>query len=72
MKVKQADIDRWFEYHRPGPGQPEKYERIRAAAKAFVELIVELTPGSADQNAAVRKVREAVMTANAAIACGPG
>jgi hypothetical protein len=33
-------------------------------------MIVALTPPSADQTAAIRKVREAVFTANAAIACG--
>jgi hypothetical protein len=33
-------------------------------------VIVAQTPESADQSVAVRKVREAVMAANAAIACG--
>jgi len=33
-------------------------------------VILEHTPPSADQSAAIRKVREAVMTANASIACG--
>ena len=71
MKVKQAEIDRQLDYHPPRPEDRVKHARLRASAKAFVELIVELTPGSADQNAAVRKVREALWTANAAIACGP-
>ncbi|MGQ0816371.1 MAG: hypothetical protein ACT4O1_18230 [Gemmatimonadota bacterium] len=34
------------------------------------DIILDCTPIGADQAAAVRKVREAVMTANAAIACG--
>jgi hypothetical protein len=36
----------------------------------FAETIIRNTPPGSDQSAAIRKVREAVMTANAAIACG--
>lgn len=62
-------LDNWFTYHAPQPGQPEQYERIRAAARQFAQVIVEETPAGPDQSAAVRKVREAVYTANAGIAC---
>ncbi len=68
-------LDNWFRYHAPAD-HPEgsaavqaRYERLRRAAGEFARTIVEETPTSADQTAAVRKVREAVMTANAAIAC---
>ncbi len=70
MPIDQATLDNWFTYHAPQPGQPEVYEKIRNAGKAFAEQIVALTPPSADQTAAVRHVRDAVFTANAAIACG--
>ena len=40
----------------------------RAKAKEFAEAVLMFTPKSADQSAAIRKIREAVMTANAAIA----
>jgi len=63
-------LENWFSYHRPKTGQPEKYEEIRGAAHDFAKVVVRLTPSSADQSAALRKIREAVMTANAAIACG--
>lgn len=69
MPLTQEQLDNWFQYHAPKEGQSEKYEKIRAAGKVFAETIVELTPASADQTAAVRQVREAVFTANAAIAC---
>jgi hypothetical protein len=68
--IMPDDLENWFRYHAPTEGQPERYEQIRAAGKAFAETIVRLTPPSADQTAAVRKIREAVYTANAAIACG--
>jgi len=64
-------LDAWFTYHAPtGPEQVQRYTELREGARAFAELIVKLTPRGSDQVAAVRHVREAVMTANAAIACG--
>lgn len=66
----QDKLDNWFSHHPPTPEQAERYERLRAAAKAFAEVIARETPASADQTAALRHVRDAVMTGNAAIACG--
>lgn len=57
-----------FSYHKPEGDQPAQYERIRAAAFEFAKTIVENTPRCADQSAAIRHVREAVMTANASVA----
>jgi hypothetical protein len=57
-----------FTYHPPVMDDPKKYERIRAAALAFAQVIVDNTPKCADQSTAVRHVRDAVMTANAAVA----
>lgn len=57
-----------FKYHSPKGDQPKKYEMIRGKALELAELIVQETPTSADQTAAIRLLREAVMTANAAIA----
>jgi hypothetical protein len=45
-------------------------EAIRSAARTFAEVLIANTPLSADQTAAVRKLRECVMTANASIALG--
>jgi hypothetical protein len=70
MPITDEQLRNWFSYHAPNQDQTILYESIREAALMFVSVIVEATPESADQTAAVRKVREAVMTANAAIACG--
>lgn len=71
MGVGAHNLDDVFTYHAPtGPEQLERYQRLRDAAKAFAVAILDSTPPSADQQAALRKVREAVMTANAAIALG--
>lgn len=68
--ITQAELDNWFTYHPPvSPEQAATYVALREAAKTFAEAVVRYTPPSADQTEAVRKVREAVMTANAAIAC---
>lgn len=70
MAISVEQLDNWFSYHTPQDEQIEKYKNIRASARLFAMAIVANTPESADQTAAIRKVREAVMTANAAIACG--
>jgi hypothetical protein len=42
---------------------------IRAAALAFANVVNENAPDSPDKSAAIRMIRDAAMTANAAIAC---
>ena len=64
------DVDELFTYHKPTGDQPERYEAIREAAKTFARVLLDNTPPSADQTAAIRKLRESVMTANASIALG--
>lgn len=63
------DLDHIFSYHAPtGPDQLAKYQKLRDAAKTFAQAILDNSPQCADQTAAIRHVREAVMTANAAVA----
>lgn len=68
--MTDADLLNWFTYHAPTEAQREAYVAIRDTGLALARVILLMTPQSADQTAAIRKVREAVMTANAAIACG--
>ena len=68
-KITDAQLDEWFTYHAPTPEQAARYQMIRQGARAFATVLVECTPGGPDQTAALRKLRESVMTANAAIAC---
>lgn len=70
--ISQAQLDNWFTYHSPSSDQLPKYQAIREAGRILAEAIVANAPDSADRTAAVRKVREAVMTANQAIACYEG
>ena len=57
-----------FSYHAPTSDQIPKYEAIRAAGLVLATAIGESCPKCADRSAALRNVREAVMTANAAVA----
>lgn len=69
--ITKEHIDAFFTYHPPGEEDIPKYTAIRDKAKELAQVIVESTPLSADQTAAIRLLREAVMTANSAIACTP-
>jgi hypothetical protein len=67
--ITPEDLLNWFTYHSPTAEQRDKYLRIRDAAHAFATVIVANTPSCPDQTVAIRKVREATMVANQAIAC---
>lgn len=66
--IDSEELATRFTYHAPKGNQPERYERIRAAALAFADLIAELAPPSREQALALTNLEEAVMWANAAIA----
>lgn len=70
-------LDQLFTYHPPKEGQPERYQRIRDAAKEFARVILEEAPKDGGEGIldlphettlALDRVSEAVMHANAAIA----
>lgn len=65
----QDQLENWFTYHPPTADDVERMREIREGAKTLAELITELCPASADRTAAIRKLRECVMTANASIVC---
>ena len=71
--ITEKKIENWFTHHPPGDQETiQKYLDIRDAGKQMSLILFRNTPAGADQSDAIRKVREAVMTANAAIACDGG
>jgi predicted ABC-type ATPase len=67
-QVNHANVDDVFTYHAPDEKQIASLQAVREDAKRLARTILEHTPICADQSAAIRLLREAVMTANAAIA----
>jgi hypothetical protein len=63
-------IEQAFTYHPPegSSSRTRAYASIRAAGRSFALVILQSLPKCADRTAAIRKVREAVMTANAGVA----
>ena len=63
------NIENSFTHHPPHGTQERRYKSIRAAAKVFAEVVVELCPSSAEKTLAIRRIQEAGMWANCSIAC---
>jgi hypothetical protein len=67
MQITFEQVNNWFTYHAPDEAQQQALQVVREKAKQLALCIHELVPDSADKTAAMRKLRECVMTANAAI-----
>lgn len=66
---RSTDIEEIFTYHPVSSREQQAaYEQIRFGAKLLAECILRNTPHCVDQQEAIRKLRECVMTANASIA----
>jgi len=61
-----------FSYHNANQLQLECMAAIRESAFQLAVVISNCSPRCADQSAAIRKIREAMMTANAAVSTHPG
>lgn len=66
---EQRELDRCFDYHAPDPADRAKFEAITAKSKELAALLMEQCPPGSDRDAALLKLREARMMANASIAC---
>lgn len=65
--MTNAEINDLFMYHAPSPDMTAKFIPLRDAIVAAAIAINDLCPAGADRTAAIRKLKEAHMTANAAI-----
>lgn len=72
MLIDNDEIEKLFTYHKPTDESVDKLFKIREAAKDFAKLVNETLPTSADKSAAIRKLRECVMTINACIVLNQG
>jgi hypothetical protein len=71
LTSEQLDrLDNWFTYHAPFGSQLVRYEAIRNAGRQLATTIMLHTPDSEEQQQALMLLRQTIMMANAAIACG--
>lgn len=63
-----ARVDRDLTSHPPGPEQGLRMDRLRAEAKDFAHLVVDLVPPGREQSSALTKIEEALFHANAGVA----
>lgn len=70
IKEAMKMIEHVFTYHTASEADRVRYVAIRDGAKALVCIIIATVPPSSDRTVALRRVREAVMYANAALALG--
>ena len=63
------DIDNRFTYHPPVGSQQERYIAIREKAHELATLIAQCSTESREQSLALTYLQNAVMWANAGIAC---
>ena len=68
--ISEDNVSEVVRYHKPDTYQVVAHEALAAAAEAFIIVILRECKQCADTTAAIRKVREAKMTASAAIALG--
>ncbi|HKO48516.1 MAG TPA: hypothetical protein VJV79_12380 [Polyangiaceae bacterium] len=68
MSQHEFDPTYVFEHHSPTPEKRVHYDALHEAARVFAQVLLKHTPPSEDQAAALRLLREATMTACAAVA----
>ena len=59
-----------FQYHAPTDDMTARFDAVRRAVTNAAIQIDEVCPAGADRTAAIRKLKEAQMTANASIVLG--
>ncbi len=62
------DVENVFTYHRPFGSQPQRYEILRAQARAIASYIDKSCPDSREKSLALTNLQQAIMWANASIA----
>lgn len=67
-KILLERIESDFAFHAPRNVDSVKYEQMRANGKALASLIIALCPAGRERSAAMTKLEEAIMWANAGIA----
>lgn len=66
-----TNSDRWLVHQPPrNEAEADAYDAVRESAKNFAKTVLACTPDNQDRSEALRKIREALLSANASISCG--
>lgn len=68
-KARQAEQLNWFEFHPATEVTGPKHDAVRAKFKQLARFLQKELPAGPDQTIAIRKLQDAMMSANACIAC---
>lgn len=68
MSDSEFDPEYVFKHHPVTPEKVARFEAIHDAARQFAAVILANTPEGADQRTSLRRLREAAMIANSAVA----
>jgi hypothetical protein len=67
--MTDEQIDNTFTYHPPFGNQTQRYEVLRAAGKVLAMEVQRACPESREKSLALTQIQQAIMWANASIAC---
>lgn len=68
--IEDAELDNWFGYHPPSSDDiAAGHDFVRRECRELAGMLNQVVPEGSEKTLALRKVREAAMWANAAIAC---
>ena len=67
-RITRDNVRECFTYHKPDAARAAKHESVNDQTAALAELYMDACPESPEATLAVRKLQEARMWANAAIA----
>ncbi len=67
-RITRDNVRECFTYHKPDDVRAAKHESVNTQTAALAELYMDVCPESPEATLAVRKLQEARMWANAAIA----
>lgn len=65
-------LDEHYTYHAPASDDVHRHQKVRTVGRYLAGTILANAPCSDERDNALDRVREAVMWANAAIACNKG
>lgn len=67
--ITDRQIQIWFQHNQPDAEAVQRIELLRKAAAAYAQIVKNQTRNCPDQQAAIRHIREASMTAISAVVC---